>query len=83
VGRSLALALLTNLIAHAFFLSGIMTMGRAPLYLVPSLMAWLAVLIPWMRSWRTRTDHQHETGMYWGLGAWAITDLSLLALLWP
>jgi hypothetical protein len=36
-----------------------------------------------MRGWRTWTDDQHERGMYWGLGAWAITDLSLLALLWP
>jgi len=45
--------------------------------------AWLAILIPWMRGWRTWTDSRHESGMYWGLGAWAITDLSLLALLWP
>jgi len=83
VGRSLTLALLATLIAHAFFLSGIMTMGRPPLYLLPSLAAWLAVLIPWMRGWRAWTDPQHERGMYRGLGAWAVTDLSLLALLWP
>ena len=83
VGRSLALALLAVLIAHACFLAGILAMGRIPLYLLPSLAAWLAVLIPWLQGWRTWTDHQHETGMYRGLGAWAITDLSLLALLWP
>ena len=83
VGRSLTLALLTSLIAHVFFLAGLLAQGRPPLYLLPSLAAWLAVLIPWMRGWRSWTDPQHENGMYWGLGAWAITDLSLLVLLWP
>ena len=83
VGRSLTLALLTSLIAHVFFLAGLRAQGRPPLYLLPSLAAWLAVLIPWMRGWRSWTDPQHENGMYWGLGAWAITDLSLLVLLWP
>ncbi len=83
VGRSLMLALLATLIAHACFLAAILARGRASFYLLPSLVAWLAVLIPWLRGWRTWTDHQHETGMYWGLGAWAITDLSLLVLLWP
>jgi 4-hydroxybenzoate polyprenyltransferase len=83
VGRSLALALVAALIAHACFLAGILVKGRAPFYLLPSLAAWLAVLIPWLGGWRTWTDRRHEQGMYWGLGAWAITDLSLLALLWP
>ncbi len=83
VGRSLALALVAALIAHACFLAAILTQGRVPLYLLPSLAAWLVVLIPWLLGWRTWTDHRHEKGMYWGLGAWAITDLSLLALLWP
>jgi hypothetical protein len=53
------------------------------LLLAPSLLAWMAVLVPWLRHWRTWTDHQHETGMYWGLAAWAVTDLSLLILAWP
>jgi 4-hydroxybenzoate polyprenyltransferase len=83
VGRSLALALVAALIAHGCFLGGILVMGRAPLFLLPSLIAWLAVLLPWLRSWRARTEQQQEAGMYWGLGAWAVTDLSLLALLWP
>jgi lycopene elongase/hydratase (dihydrobisanhydrobacterioruberin-forming) len=83
VGRSLALALLAVLIAHTFFLVAVLAVGRTPLLLLPSLVAWLAVLIPWLQGWRTWTDHRHETGMYWGLGAWAVTDLSLLALLWP
>jgi 4-hydroxybenzoate polyprenyltransferase len=83
VGRSLVLALLAALAAHGCFLAGILSTVRSPLFLLPSLLVWLAVLLPWLRGWRTWTDHRHETGMYWGLGAWAVTDLSLLALLWP
>ena len=83
VGRSLVLALLAALIAHGCFLAAILALGRSPAYLLPSLLAWLAVLLPWLWGWRTWTDPQHEAGMYWGLGAWAVTDLSLLALLWP
>ena len=83
VGRSLILALLAALLAHGCFLAAILALGRPPLHLLPSLLAWLAVLLPWLRGWRTWTDPQHEAGMYWGLGAWAVTDLSLLALLWP
>jgi hypothetical protein len=47
------------------------------------MVGWSAVLLPWLRGWRAWTDRQHEAGMYWGLAAWATTDLSLLALLWP
>jgi 1,4-dihydroxy-2-naphthoate octaprenyltransferase len=83
VGRSLKLALGAVLIAHGCFLAGMLALGRTPLYLSLSLAAWLAVLIPWLRGWRTWTDRQQERGMYRGLGAWAITDLSLLVLLWP
>jgi 4-hydroxybenzoate polyprenyltransferase len=83
VGRSLLLALVAALLAHGLFLAGTLAMGRPPGYLLPSLLAWLAVLLPWLRGWRTWSDAQHEKGMYWALGAWAVTDLSLLALLWP
>jgi 1,4-dihydroxy-2-naphthoate octaprenyltransferase len=83
VGRSLVLALLAALIAHACFLAGLLAMGRRPEFLLPSLLAWLAVLIPWLRGWRAWSDTQQEKGMYWGLSAWAVTDLSLLVLLWP
>jgi lycopene elongase/hydratase (dihydrobisanhydrobacterioruberin-forming) len=83
VGRGLALALVAALVAHGFFLAGTLALGRAPLCLLPSLAAWLAVLLPWLRGWRNWTDLQHERGMYWGLGAWAVTDLSLLVLWWP
>ena len=83
VGRSLVFALVAAFVAHGCFLFAIMSRGRSSLLLLPSLLAWLAVLIPWLRGWRTWTDHQHEAGMYRGLAAWAVTDLSLLYLLWP
>ncbi len=83
VGRSLALALVATLLAHACFIASVLAEGRLPLFLGLSLVAWVGVLLPWMRRWRTWTDHQHEAGMYWGLAAWAVTDLSVLALLWP
>ncbi len=83
VGRGLALALMAALIAHLLFAAAVLALGRNPLFLGPSLAGWLGVLLPWLASWRTWTDRRHETGMYWGLGAWAVTDLSLLGLLWP
>lgn len=83
VGRSLALALVAAFLAHGCFVFGLGAMGRPTWFLVPSLAAWLAVLLPWLKGWRTWTDSRHEAGMYWGLGAWAVTDLSLLVLMWP
>nr|WP_306672327.1 UbiA family prenyltransferase [Geothrix fuzhouensis] len=83
VGRSLALALAAALAAHLLFGAAALARGRNALFLGLSLAGWLGILLPWMAGWRTWTDRRHETGMYWGLGAWAVTDLSLLALLWP
>ncbi|WP_243286220.1 UbiA family prenyltransferase [Geothrix terrae] len=83
VGRSLALALVAALVAHLLFGAAVMALGRHLWPLGISLAAWLAVLLPWLAGWRAWSDHRHETGMYWGLGAWAVTDLSLLILLWP
>lgn len=82
VGPSLALALVAMVLAHLWFGWGAVLMGRSPLPLAGSLVAWLGVLLPWMARWRRWTDAQHEAGMYRGLVAWAVTDLSLLALLW-
>lgn len=84
-GRSLALALTTALLAHACFAVGLLV-GTPPLKvlgLLPSLAAWSGVLLPWLLRWRTLSPARAEAGMYWALGAWAVTDLSLLALLWP
>jgi hypothetical protein len=43
----------------------------------------MAVLLPWWARWRRWTPRQHEAGMYRALAAWAVTDVSLLALFWP
>ena len=83
IGRSLFLALVAALLAHACFAAALGTTSRSPLALAPSLAAWVLVIVPWLRFWPTMTDARHEAGMYWGLGAWAVTDLSLLILLWP
>ena len=83
VGRSLALALGSALAAHGLFAAALMAQGRHPWPLGVSLAAWLGLLLPWMAQWRAWPDSRHEAGMYWGLGAWAVTDLSLLILLWP
>jgi len=83
VGPSLVFALLAALVAHALFAAAVLAHGRSALLLLPSLVAWLAVLLPWLSQWRQWSDAQHEAGMYWGLAAWAVTDLSLLGLLWP
>jgi len=82
-GLSLDMALLLALGAHGCFAWGIHAAGRALPFLLPSLAAWLAVLGPWRLRWRSMAPRAHQAGMYWALGAWAITDLSLLVLLWP
>jgi 4-hydroxybenzoate polyprenyltransferase len=79
--RSLAFALLMMVAAHACFAWGVS--NRLLLGLIPSLAIWGAVLIPWLVRWRKWTPRQHEAGMYRALIAWAVTDLSLLWLLWP
>jgi lycopene elongase/hydratase (dihydrobisanhydrobacterioruberin-forming) len=81
--RSLWLAAGLAVLAHLCFLSGLLRSGRNPLPLLVSLAAWLGVILPWLRRWKTWSARQHEAGMYQGLIAWAITDVSLLAMLWP
>ena len=60
-----------------------MLAGRQPALLLISLAAWMAVLVPWWAGWRKWSQARHEAGMYRALAAWAVTDVSLLALLWP
>jgi len=80
---SLVLALVMTLAAHGCFLVALVKSGGLVLPVALSLLAWLAVLVPWLVRWKSWTPHQHEAGMYRGLVAWAITDVSLLILLWP
>jgi 4-hydroxybenzoate polyprenyltransferase len=85
VGRSLSYALAAVAVAHLYFANALLQHAAhaslKPLLL--SLVAWLAVLLPWRLRWKTWTPAQAEAGMYRGLWAWAITDVSLLILLWP
>ncbi len=82
---SLVAANVLALAAHGCFAWSLGAAGRGAQlpWLLPSLCGWLAVLLPWALRWRQRNPAQQEAGMYWTLGAWAVTDLSLLALLWP
>ncbi|HWQ09167.1 MAG TPA: UbiA family prenyltransferase [Holophaga sp.] len=81
--QSLWLAAVLALLAHACFLAGLLLAERSPWAVLLSLAAWLGVIIPWALRWEAMTSRQHEAGMYRGLAAWAITDISLLALMWP
>jgi 4-hydroxybenzoate polyprenyltransferase len=47
--------------------------------LLVALVAWLAVLVPWLRRHRSMTMAQHQRGMYAALTAWAVTDLAVVA----
>jgi len=82
-GPSLAFAVGLAVAAHLWFAWGALQSGRPPLPLLISLVAWTGILVPWWARWRSMTPHQHENGMYRCLAAWAVTDVSLLILLWP
>ncbi len=82
-GASLAGATLLALLAHLWFAWAALGAHRSPLPLLVSLAAWMAVLLPWWARWRQWSQARHQAGMYRVLGAWAVTDASLLALLWP
>ena len=85
LGEALSLWLAVGLIviAHLCFGSGLLRSGRNPFAMLLSLAAWLGVALPWLANWRAWSPKQHEAGMYRALVAWAITDLLLLAMLWP
>jgi 4-hydroxybenzoate polyprenyltransferase len=81
--RSLWLATSLAVVAHLWFASGLLRGGHDPRPLILSLAAWLGVVLPWLLHWKAWSPRQHEAGMYRGRVAWAITDVSLLVLLWP
>lgn len=85
LGESLSLWLAVGMAiaAHLWFSSGLLRNGQNPFPLLVSFGAWLGVLLPWLMGWKTWSPKQHEAGMYRGLVAWAITDISLLVMLWP
>ncbi|MBS1766244.1 MAG: UbiA family prenyltransferase [Acidobacteria bacterium] len=83
VARSLTYAILAAIVAHLWFAQAALHAGRNPVYLLISLVAWLGILLPWRARWQRMSDPEHESSMYRALAAWAVTDLSVLILLWP
>ena len=75
------------LAAHACFAWGLWafkpSLGRLLAGLAPSFGLWGLILTPWLIRWRAWSPERHEAGMYHALAAWAVTDLSLLFLMWP
>ncbi|MFZ1614473.1 MAG: UbiA family prenyltransferase [Holophaga sp.] len=82
-GLSLALALVAMILAHGCFAWGLLRSGAGLPWLALSLGGWLLVLVPWFINWQRWTPKKHEAGMYKALAAWAVSDISLLMLLWP
>jgi lycopene elongase/hydratase (dihydrobisanhydrobacterioruberin-forming) len=80
--RSLAIALAATLAAFALF-AGAVLIGPAnrlwPL-LPAALVAWLIVLVPWLRRHGTMSPAEHQKGMYAALRAWAATDIAVLLI---
>jgi 4-hydroxybenzoate polyprenyltransferase len=83
--RSLDVALIAATVAFALFavagwLSGWGRAGaRGWVALCVAAVAWALVLIPWRRGARHWSPSRHQRGMYWALGAWAVTDLAVAA----
>jgi O-antigen/teichoic acid export membrane protein len=48
------------------------------LVLVLAALAWVVVLLPWLRGHRRMNPQQHQHGMYRALLAWAITDVAVV-----
>jgi 4-hydroxybenzoate polyprenyltransferase len=84
---SLQVAVVAVLLAFALFAAAAILagwgLGVAPLGrwlgLGVALVAWLRVLMAWLRDYRIWTPVEHQRGMYDALAAWALTDLIVLA----
>jgi 4-hydroxybenzoate polyprenyltransferase len=83
VGRSLTYALIAAVGAHLWFVKACLLAKVSALPLLISLAAWIGLLLPWRLTWEKWDPAKAEGGMYRGLWAWAITDISILILLWP
>lgn len=80
--RSLAVALISVTVAFALFAwaAGALAAGRRAALLVVPLAAWLAVLVPWYAGHARWSAAAQQRGMYRALAAWAVTDLTVLAV---
>jgi lycopene elongase/hydratase (dihydrobisanhydrobacterioruberin-forming) len=85
VRRSLVAALAACVLAFGLFaLAGLRSeWGTAGpgrwLALATAAAAWAAVLLPWLARYSRMSAADHQRGMHWALGAWAVTDLAVLA----
>ena len=80
MGLSLTVALWCVLMAFLLFAAAAvgLEVGVWMLLLVPALVAWLWVLVPWRLSHAGWTPEEHQRGMYRALAAWALTDVVVL-----
>lgn len=86
IGNSLRVALAAVLAAFVLFALGAVMAGWPGgwqgslrwLALGAALLAWLAVLLPWMRQGTRMTPVEHQGRMYLALAAWAVTDAGVL-----
>jgi len=77
---SLIVATLATLLAFGLFAWGmrLLHVGPKGFALLLPLVLWLAVLLPWLSGHAAWSAKQHQRGMYRGLAAWAVTDLTVL-----
>jgi len=77
---SLIVAILSTLLAFALFGWAVVLVatGVKALALLLPLVLWLGVLVPWLVGHGSWSAAQHQRGMYRALGAWAVTDLTVL-----
>ena len=77
---SLIVAVLSTLLAFGLFAWAValLSIGSKGFVLLLPLALWLAVLVPWLVAYGGWTPKQHQNGMYRALGAWAVTDLTVL-----
>ena len=77
---SLVVATLATLLAFGLFAWATRRLPVGPkgfTLLVPFVL-WLIVLLPWLFGYGGWSPKQHQRGMYRALGAWAVTDLTVL-----
>lgn len=86
LGRSRSLAVSLAMVAVSFaLLAAAVTLTPAVFgdprrigALVLALLAWLVVLVPWVRDGHDWSSAMHQRGMYHALGAWALTDIAVI-----
>ncbi len=77
---SLVVATLATLLAFGLFAWATwrLPVGPKGFSLLVPLVLWLVVLLPWLSGYGGWSPKQHQRGMYRALGAWAVTDLTVL-----